>query len=453
MGKYFGTDGIRGVANQHPMTPEFAVKVGRATAFLFREKGKKSKIIVGKDTRLSGDMLVSALVSGICSMGVDVASVGILPTPGVAYLTASECACAGIVISASHNPFYDNGIKLFDGYGFKVSEDQETAIEKLLDDDRILKDSASTSETGQDQLTADAQTRYKNFLLSTVNSLSIKGLKLAIDCSNGATFQLAPDIFSKLGAEILPLFTSPDGKNINEGCGSEHPEILVDTVKKNQADIGLAFDGDGDRLVTIDEKGNVLTGDQLLAVFARDMQQNNKLKNHTLVSTIMSNIGLGLALQEMGIQHVTSDVGDRYVMEKMRQTGAVLGGENSGHLLFLNHHTTGDGLLSALQLLRIMIETNQPLSELSRVLTVFPQTLINVEVREKPEIDSVAAIKEKIQSVEKNLAEKGRVLVRYSGTQPVCRVMVEGSDKETTDRYCREIADVVLRELGCFAGL
>jgi len=449
MGKYFGTDGIRGVANQHPMTPEFALKVGRAAALMFRKKQRKSKIILGKDTRLSGDMLVSALMSGICSAGVDAAPAGILPTPGIACLTASDpAACAGIVVSASHNPFSDNGIKLFDEYGYKLSEEKETALEKLLADDAGKGDNAPTAEIGQIVPLSDAPGRYKNFLLGAVPGLSLTGLKIAIDCANGATYQYAPDIFVSLGAEILPLFTSPDGKNINAGCGSEHPEILADAVKRNQADIGLAFDGDGDRLVAVDEKGGVLTGDQLLAVYARAMQQNNQLKNHTVVSTVMSNVGLTAALQKTGIQHTTADVGDRHVMEKMRRSGAVLGGENSGHLLFLNHHTTGDGLLSALQLLKIMVETHQPLSELSRVMTVFPQTLINVAVVQKPAIDSVAAIREKIRFVEKSLAQKGRVLVRYSGTQPLCRVMVEGPDRKTTDRYCREIADVVRSELG-----
>ena len=449
MGKYFGTDGIRGVANRHPMTPEFAVKIGRAAAFLFRKKEKKSRIIIGRDTRLSGDMLASALMSGICSAGVDAVSAEILPTPGIACLTASdETACAGIVVSASHNPFSDNGIKLFDKDGYKLSEETEASLEKLLENDAALDDKASHVEIGQIVSISDGPARYKNFLLSTCKNLSLKGLKIALDCANGAVYHLAPQIFSELGAETLPLFAAPDGKNINAGCGSEHPEILSDAVKKNKADIGLAFDGDGDRLVAVDEKGEVLTGDQLMAVYARDMQRNKKLENHIVVSTVMSNIGLKAALQKMGVRHLAADVGDRRVMEKMRETGAVLGGENSGHLLFLNHHTTGDGLLSALQLLKIMMDTRQPLSDLSRVMAVFPQALVNVAVGKKPEIDSVAVIREKIQSVENSLAEKGRVLVRYSGTQPVCRIMVEGPDRETTERYCREIAEVVQKELG-----
>lgn len=449
MKKLFGTDGIRGVANEYPMTPEMAVKIGRAAALYFQKDQNRAKIIIGKDTRISGSMLECALVSGICSTGSDAYRAGIIPTPGVAFMTSSTGASAGIVVSASHNPYYDNGIKIFKGNGSKLSDEIEGEIEKLILDDDIVSTCRSIRKTGSVYEIDDAWKRYATFLKSTLQGdSSFKGMKIVIDCSNGATYKIAPAIFADLGAEVESLFIKPDGKNINDNCGSQHPETLVEMVVKKGADIGLSFDGDGDRLVAVDEKGNIISGDRILAVCAKTMKQKGLLKNNIVVSTVMSNMGLGVALKDFGIKHVMADVGDRYVMEKMISSGAVLGGEDSGHTIFLDHHTTGDGILTALRLLETMHEEAKPLSELGKVMTVFPQVLLNVAVKSKPDIKTVPGIKEIIKAVETKLGEKGRVLVRYSGTQPVCRIMVEGPNISETKLFCQQIADVVQRLLG-----
>jgi len=449
VGKLFGTDGIRGVANQYPMTPEMAVKIGRAVAALFKQDNIRSKIVVGKDTRISGDMLEHALVSGICSAGVDAYLAGIIPTPGVAVLTSTTGAGAGIVISASHNPFDDNGIKIFNSSGFKLSDSLEAEIEQLVLDEKAYTSAEPVRETGRVFTINDAEERYLKFLLDAMlPECSFKNLKIVMDCSNGATFRVAPAVFSKLGAEVEALFIQPDGKNINANCGSEHPEILIQKVVENKAHIGLAFDGDGDRLIAIDENGTIISGDQILAVCAKYLKQKGLLKNNRVVSTVMSNLGLGKALKAMDITHTMTKVGDRYVMEEMVASGVVLGGEDSGHMVFLDQHTTGDGILTALRLLNAMVAQAKPLSELSKVMTVFPQTLLNVEVRSKPDLATVPEISKVIQSVEKSLAGGGRVLVRYSGTQPVCRIMVEGPTLEKTEQHCRQIVDIIEDKLG-----
>ena len=449
MGKLFGTDGIRGVANEYPITCEMAVDIGRAVAHLFSVEADRSKIVIGKDTRISGDMIEYALVSGICSMGVDAILAGILPTPGIAFMTSSMAANAGIVISASHNPFYDNGIKIFNNKGFKLSDEKEKEIEHLLLSGKPGLVCKTVRNTGRAFKIEDAGKNYIHFLrLALPQGFSLNGVKIAMDCANGATYQVAPKLFKDLGADVELIFTEPDGKNINESCGSQYPEALIEIVLKNKADIGLAFDGDGDRLIAVDEKGNVATGDQILAVSANMMKQKDKLKNSLVISTVMSNLGLKDALKDMNIEHMMTDVGDRYVMEQMISSGSVLGGEDSGHTIFLDHQTTGDGILTALKLIESMKFASKPLSELKKVMTVFPQSLINVEVKSKPKIDTIAAVKETIISVEKNLGEKGRVLVRYSGTQPVCRVMVEGPTEEETQRYCKQKSDVIQKELG-----
>ncbi|RZB38087.1 MAG: phosphoglucosamine mutase [Desulfobacteraceae bacterium Eth-SRB2] len=449
MGELFGTDGIRGVANQYPMTPEMAVTIGRAVAAIFKNDFKQSKIVLGKDTRISGDMLEYALVSGICSMGVDAYLTGILPTPGVAFMTSSTGANAGIVISASHNVYYDNGIKIFKGNGYKLSDEEEDEIEQLVFNKSIASTLKSVQDTGRVYEIEDAAITYGNFLKRTVpENYYFKDLKIVIDCSNGATFEVAPAIFSELGAKVKTLYNNPDGKNINDNCGSQHPESLKKSVVKNGADIGFAFDGDGDRLIAVDEKGTVATGDQILAVCAKFMKQKGLLKGNPVVSTVMSNMGLGQALEKMGIKHMTSKVGDRYVMEKMVSSGAILGGEDSGHMIFLNHHTTGDGILAALRLIEAMKEESKPLSELCKIMTVFPQVLINVDVASKPDLKNVPDIKDGIKSVETVLGKKGRVVIRYSGTQQVCRIMVEGPTINETRRYCRQLADIVKLTLG-----
>jgi len=449
MGKLFGTDGIRGVANQYPMTPEMAVSIGRAVAAIFKRDYKRSKIVIGKDTRISGDMLEHALVSGICSMGVDAYLAGILPTPGVAFMTSSTGANAGIVISASHNPYYDNGIKIFKGDGYKLSDEKEDEIEQLVFNSDIASSPRSLRDTGRVYEIEDAATTYGDLLKRTVSeNYHFKDLKIVIDCSNGATFEVAPAIFAELGAKVEALYINPDGKNINDKCGSQHPENLRKSVVKNGADIGLAFDGDGDRLIAVDEKGSVKTGDQILAVCAKFMKQKGLLKGNQVVSTVMSNMGLGKALKEMGIKHMTTKVGDRYVMEKMISSGAVLGGEDSGHMIFLDYHTTGDGILTALRLIEAMKEESKPLSELCKIMKVFPQVLMNVDVKRKPDLENVPAIKDAIESVEKRLGEKGRVVVRYSGTQSICRIMVEGPTINETRKYCRQLSDIVKETLG-----
>jgi phosphoglucosamine mutase len=450
MGRLFGTDGIRGVANEYPLTAEAVFGIGRALASFFSDSAIPTKIIIGKDTRESGDMIEDALVSGICSIGTDACLAGILPTPAVAYLTASTDAAAGIVISASHNPFYDNGIKIFDADGYKLTDDKEDKIERLLSANNIDQvRGKSNHRMGNVYKLKDAPERYLAFLQNTLSDGRLfNDMKLVLDCSNGATYTVAPKLFQNLGAQVEALHISPDGKNINAGCGSEHPEKLIDAVLAQKADIGLAFDGDGDRLVAVDEKGLIISGDRTLAICARWLKRRGLLKNNLVVSTVMSNLGLRLALKKLGIRHLMAPVGDRYVLQQMNANGAVIGGEDSGHMIFLDQHTTGDGMLTAIRLIETMCEENRPLSELSQIMTVFPQVLLNIDVHRKPAIENVPEIMTAIRSVEDCLGEKGRVLVRYSGTQPLCRVMVEGPEKDNTRRYCQQIADAVKAVLG-----
>jgi phosphoglucosamine mutase len=449
MGRLFGTDGIRGIANEYPLTSEVALNVGRAVASIFSGSNNRAKIIIAKDTRLSGDMIEYALASGICSMGGDACLAGILPTPAVAYLTSSSDASAGIAISASHNPFYDNGIKIFDADGYKLADQKESEIEQRVLAEKTDGPGKAMRHTGSVNTVADAAERYLAFLNHAVpEPLALTGMKIILDCSNGAAYTVAPRLFSDLGADVQAICVTPDGKNINAGCGSEHPETVTKAVIKNKADIGLAFDGDGDRLIAIDEKGQVLTGDRILAICAQTLKQKNRLKNNLVVSTVMSNLGLRIALNDLGIEHLMTPVGDRYVLQQMLKSGAIIGGEDSGHMIFLDDHTTGDGMLTALRLIEAMQEQDLPLSELGKIMTVFPQVLVNVEVQNKPDIESVPQIMDAIRTVEGMLAEKGRVLVRYSGTQPLCRVMVEGPDKDKTQQYCQQIADVVKAALG-----
>ena len=446
MGRLFGTDGIRGVANEYPLTAEAVFGIGRAVASFFGDSAIAAKIIIGKDTRESGDMIEDALASGICSVGADACLAGILPTPAVAYLVSSTHAAAGIVISASHNPFYDNGIKIFDADGYKLSDAKEDQIERLLSADHV---DPTPGNSGNIETLKDAPDRYLAFLKNTLpRARPFEDMKIVLDCSNGATYAVAPRLFQDLGAQVEALHIHPDGKNINAACGSEHPETLIDAVLRQEADIGLAFDGDGDRLVAVDEKGLVISGDRTLAICARSLKHKGLLKNNLVVSTVMSNLGLRLALKDLGINHLMAQVGDRYVLQEMNANGAVIGGEDSGHMIFLDQHTTGDGMLTAIRLIQTMCEENRPLSELSRVMKVFPQVLLNIDVRKKPAIEDVPQVMAAIRSVEDCLGEKGRVLVRYSGTQPLCRVMVEGPEEDETRRYCQQIADVVKATLG-----
>lgn len=450
MGKLFGTDGIRGRANKYPMTAEMAMNVGRALAFFFKKETTPSKIVIGKDPRISGDMLEYAIAAGICSMGGTPYLAGILPTPGVAVVTGLMDADAGIVISASHNPFYDNGIKIFKNDGYKLPDETEAEIEALILGDKLASLCESVSEPGTALKLTDSATRYQSFLKNAMvrEFRDLTGMKIVLDCSNGATYQIAPRLFAELNADTEALFNDPDGKNINENCGSQHIKTLQKRVVETGADIGLAFDGDGDRLIAVDEKGNGVTGDRILAICAKYMKKKGILKNNLAITTVMSNLGFKLALKEMGIGYIEADVGDRYVLQEMQNSGAVIGGEDSGHVIFLDHHTTGDGILTALKLIEVMKAESSPLSELGKIMRVFPQKLVNVEVKEKPDILTIPAIKAEIKAVEKHLGEKGRVLVRYSGTQPLCRVMVEGPTHEETEQCCQQIAEAVQKELG-----
>jgi phosphoglucosamine mutase len=448
MGKLFGTDGVRGVANEYPMTAEMALDIGRATAHLFKREGHIPRIIIGKDTRISGYMLENALVSGICSMGVNALLVGPLPTPGIAFATNSMRADAGIVISASHNPFQDNGIKIFSSEGFKLPDEKELEIEKLISSNNMHALRPSPNELGKAYRIDDARGRYIVFLKNTFpKKYTLEGTKVVLDCAHGATYRAAPDTFFELGADVTSLFDEPNGENINANCGSQHPETLAEEVVKRKADVGFAFDGDGDRCIAIDEKGSLLTGDQVMAICAREMKEEGKLTKNLAVCTVMSNIGLGIALKGLGIEPLITKVGDRYVLEEMQAKGASIGGEESGHIIFLEHHTTGDGIITALQLLAVMKNEQKPLSELAQVMTVFPQMLINVEVKTKPELSTIPEIREVIRNVKGQLGDKGRALVRYSGTQSMCRIMVEGPTYEDTEKYCKQIADVVRKKI------
>ena len=453
MNRLFGTDGIRGVANRFPLDCETALVAGRAIAAYFsQDKNASSRFLIGQDTRISGSMLAGALAAGICSMGNDVYLAGVIPTPGVAYLTAADGFDAGIVISASHNPFYDNGIKLFGSDGFKLSDAAEGSIEALIGDPSALaKQSQAVQKVGRINAFDGAGSRYRQFLENVISDSSAKpfdGITLVIDGSNGAASEIAPALFRYLGATVKSISCTPDGININDNCGSQHPRALARAVVAEKADAGLAFDGDADRLIAVDETGTVLSGDQVMAICARDMFSKGELNSAKVVTTVMSNIGFGLALKAMGVEHLKTQVGDRYVMEEMRKTGAVLGGEDSGHMIFLNHHTTGDGMLAAIKLLAAVRAAGKPLSELATVMTVFPQCLINVDVTAKPAIETVDAIVTAIADVEAKLGDRGRVLARYSGTQPQFRVMVEGPTEVETQSLCKQIADVVARELG-----
>ena len=449
--RLFGTDGIRGVANTYPMTPEMALRTGRAVVYHLREHKRidRPKIVIGRDTRVSGPMLASALSAGICSMGGDVIDAGIIPTPGVAYLTRSQGAHAGVVISASHNPFQDNGIKLFKGDGYKLSDAEEAQLEDLILDDATQQAAEQNQDMGRIQLFDKGSELYRHFLQKTFTlSSECKMIKIVLDCSNGATSGIALELFESLGFATKVLYNQPDGKNINAGCGSQHPEIMAEAVVKDRADLGLAFDGDGDRLIAVDEKGHVLTGDQVMAICAIYLNNNRRLRNKTVVSTVMSNIGLGLALERENIQHLLSDVGDRYVMEQMILSDAILGGEDSGHIIFRDYHTTGDGMLAAVQLLQVILDAGKPLSGLADVMTVFPQKLVNVDVAAKPALDTIPEIQNIIESVDNALKGKGRVLVRYSGTQSMCRVMVEAPTDDDARRYAEQIAAVIAKQLG-----
>ena len=449
MGKLFGTDGIRGEANRYPMDAAIAFSVGQAVANLFKKPDHKTRVVIGKDTRISGYMLESSLEAGVSSMGGISYLVRVLPTPGIAFIAQSMRADAGIVISASHNPYQDNGIKIFAGNGFKLSDEQEETIETLILSGKLPEMVPEAKEMGRAYRMEDALGRYIVFLKNTFpRDLSMEGMKIVIDAANGATYRVAPATFTELGAQVDVIHHDPNGLNINDHCGSQHTQDLEKRVKETGAAVGLAFDGDGDRLIAVDETGRTITGDQILIICAKALKDQGKLKNDLLVSTVMSNLGLTFACKKYGFKHHASKVGDRYVLEDMQRLGAVIGGEESGHMIFLDHHTTGDGILTALQLIAAMIKQGKPLSELAKMMEIFPQKLINVPVKSKPDISTVPQVVAVIKQTEAELGDRGRVLVRYSGTQNACRVMVEGPTDELTQKYCKQIADVVKAALG-----
>lgn len=450
MGRMFGTDGVRGIANVHPMTAEMALEIGRATAYVCKKhKNRRHSIAIAKDTRISGYMLESALTAGICSMGVDVLLVGPMTTPGLAFLTKSMRADAGMVISASHNPYQDNGIKIFSRNGFKLPDAEEDEIEDLITSGRIRDIRPTADEIGKAYRIDDARGRYVVFCKNSFpEDLSLEGMKIVLDCANGATYKLAPAIFFELGANVTAIHCSPDGININDRCGSQHTQDLSARILETGAAVGLAFDGDGDRLIAVDEKGKEISGDQVMAICAKMYKELGLLKNNLVIATVMSNFGFFTALKQLGIQEGVSKVGDRYVLEMMQQKDATIGGEESGHVIFLNHHTTGDGIITALQLLWAMKRSGQPLSELAKVMTLSPQKIINVNVKNKPPLEEIAELQQAIKAAEAELKDKGRVLIRYSGTQAMCRVMVEGPTEEMTGRLARTLADMVQKCIG-----
>ncbi|BDV43382.1 phosphoglucosamine mutase [Geotalea uraniireducens] len=449
MKKLFGTDGVRGVANVYPMTTELAMQIGRAAAYIFKNGSRRHRIVIGKDTRLSGYMLENALVAGICSMGVDVLVVGPLPTPGIANITSSMRADAGVVISASHNPFQDNGIKFFSQDGFKLPDDVELKIEDLIFSKKIDSLRPIATEVGKAYRIDDAVGRYVVFLKNTFpKDLDLAGMKIVLDCANGAAYKVAPAVLEELGAEVITYGIKPNGTNINAGCGSLHPEVISEAVKEHRADLGIALDGDADRVIFVDEFGNEVDGDHIMAICAIDMLKQRRLRKNTLVATVMSNMGLDIAVKKAGGKVIKTAVGDRYVVEEMRKGGYNLGGEQSGHLLFLDYNTTGDGILSALQVLAIMRRTGKTLAELAEVMIPLPQVLVNVRVAEKKDIMTIPEPARLIKDIEGKLKDEGRILIRYSGTEPLLRIMIEGQDKYQITGWAKEIADLVEKQIG-----
>ena len=440
MGKrYFGTDGIRGRVGSETMTPDFVLRLGWAAGRVLVGDGHPS-VLIGKDTRISGYMLESALQAGLSAAGIDIRLLGPMPTPGIAYLTRTLRASAGIVISASHNPYYDNGIKFFSGDGTKLPDEVELAIEAELERPMQTVDSA---DLGKAERIVDAAGRYIEFCKSTIPQRTVlHGLRLVVDCANGATYHIAPSVFEELGAEVIRLAAHPDGLNINADCGATAPQRLADTVLSNQADLGIALDGDGDRVIMVDHRGEIVDGDELLYIIARARQQQERMAGG-VVGTQMSNLGLELALKGLGIPFERAAVGDRYVMERLLERGWILGGESSGHIICLDQTTTGDGIIAALQVLYVMVTSGQSLHELKQGMEKMPQALVNVPIEGPVDLASTPLIRDAVAEVEQSLGEQGRVLLRPSGTEPLVRVMVEGRDAREVEALARQIADAV----------
>jgi len=445
--RLFGTDGVRGVANTDPMTVETALALGQAAAHLFRGKNGRHKIVIGKDTRLSGYMFETALSAGICAMGGDVLLVGPMPTPGIAFLTNSMRADAGIVISASHNPYPDNGIKFFGRDGFKLPDDVEDRIESLMYGEHLKENRPPSPQIGKAQRIDDATGRYIVYLKSTFpGHLSLERLRIVVDCANGAAYRIAPLVFAELGAEVIPIGVSPNGVNINDQCGSLYPEVVAAKVREARADIGISLDGDADRVIVVDEKGTALDGDRIMAICAGEMARKGRLAKNTVVATLMSNIGLELYLKERKVKLLRAPVGDRYVVEAMRAGNYNFGGEQSGHLIFLDHATTGDGVLAALQLLGIMVESGKKVSELGKGLTVFPQMLHNIRMQNRVPLESMKGFRKAQAEFEKALGSRGRIVVRYSGTEPLLRIMAEGENRDEIEAIVTALGEKAREE-------
>lgn len=451
MSRLFGTDGIRGLANVYPISPDMVQKIGQAIGIYFGSRHKHARILIGKDTRRSGYMLEQALCSGICSVGVDTFFLGPLPTPGIAYLTRGMRASAGIVISASHNPFHDNGIKIFSADGYKLADEVEDELEKIACREKLIDDPATGDEIGTARRIDDAIGQYAVFLKEQFpKQLKLDGLRIVLDCANGAGYRVAPKVFSELGAEIFVIGDEPNGLNINEHCGALYPQALREKVLLYKADLGIALDGDADRIVAVDEKGEVIDGDEMLAACGVSMLQKNRLTNNTVVSTVMSNMGLEIALAKHGGKLLRSKVGDRYVMEAMRQGDFILGGEQSGHLIFRDSSTTGDGILAGLKFLEIMLESGKRASELRQTMDRFPQIVKNVKVKDKIPLEQLAKFQTALMSVEKSLQGKGRVLVRYSGTESLARVMVEGENRDQIEHFASDLCNELVSSIENF---
>ena len=447
--RFFGTDGLRGRANTYPMTVDIALRLGLAAGISFRRAGDcQHKVVIGKDTRLSGYMFESALAAGLCASGMKVIMTGPLPTPAISFLTRSMRADFGVVISASHNPYMDNGIKFFDAEGFKLPDEKEDEISAMVLDKDYHWPYPDSDKIGRATKIEDAGGRYIVYTKTCFPAgMTLSGLRIVVDCANGASYKVAPLALEELGAEVVRIGTEPNGVNINDHVGALHPETMASKVREVRADVGIALDGDADRLIMADEHGNILDGDQIMAMCAQDLMDREQLPGNAICATVMSNIALEIYMKEHGGKLLRSKVGDRYVMEMMRREGIMFGGEQSGHLIFRSYSTTGDGLLSALQVLRILREKEKPLSEISHLLTLFPQKLVNVHVEKKLPFEERPAIGEAVKKVEAELGDRGRVLLRYSGTESLCRIMVECEDENKVSECANELADVVAREL------
>lgn len=448
MKKLFGTDGVRGKTNRGAMIPETALQLGRAAAYIFKKDNhRKHRVVIGKDTRLSGYLLESALTSGICSMGVDVLLVGPVPTPAIAFITRSLRADAGVVISGSHNRFDDNGIKFFSSEGMKLPDATEKKIEKAMYSGVLDNIRPTGGDIGKAHRVFDVEGRYIEFVKNSLpKGMDFAGMKVVIDCANGAAYKVSPSVLSELGANIIPIGDRPNGVNINLNCGSLHPEVIQKEVLAHGADIGIAHDGDADRVVLVSDKGDIIDGDFIMAIAAKHMKKKKMLSNDTVVATVMSNLGLEIAMEQSGIKLLRTNVGDRYVLEEMVRGNYNLGGEQSGHIIFLDYNTTGDGLISALQILSLMQETGKPLSELATCMTRYPQVIKNIPVKEKTELNKIPNMDKAVSAVEKTLGKKGRCLIRYSGTEPLLRIMIEGEDQAQINKMAENLADVVLSQ-------